>query len=128
MTIIASDYRPAKAVDRPVTLWQLDMADTEPNRHVVVPMLRDFLDGTKHHILLQADMGVFMPARGDVEGDDPEAAFRITAQGAHFGTRGRDVDLSQVKRRFDELAEREEYRELLDGAHLEHIVPPALAD
>lgn len=127
MTIITKN-RPEKAVGRDITLWQLDLADTEANRAALVPALREFLDGTKHHIVIQADMGVYMPSRGDIEGDSPEDAIRLTAQGAYFGTKGVESDLSQVARRLRGIASKPEYQELFADAHLEHIVPTALAD
>lgn len=128
MTII-QHAQPKAHHDRPTTLWQADLPCNDDTMSVIVPFLEEFKENTTKHILLQADTNVFMPARGDIEGDNPELAMRITVQGAYFGTKGRDEDLSKVRQRFDRvIRENHSYRLLDDDFHLAYLVHPAMED
>lgn len=128
MSIIQHD-QPKAVHDRPTTLWQADLPCNDDTLQVIVPFLEEFKADTRTHVLLQADSNVFMPARGDIEGDNPELAMRITVQGAHFGAKGREEDLSQVTRRFQKLIdENPAYAALAEDFHIAYLVHPAMED
>lgn len=100
---------PAKARRRTAVPWRLTIGKELTADEVRVVVHR-FLAGTKYHAVIQAYLGFGTTV---VEGD-------------YWGTYGREKDLSQVARRWDEVEA--DFPELIVDANVEYRVPPALAD
>lgn len=100
---------PSKVRNRPCTPWRLSVYK-EMTSDELQAIAAVFLHDTKHHTLIQANVyqGVTQ-----FEGD-------------YFGTRGRNKDLSQVAKRWEDVQER--FPELIVDAIIEYRVPGALLD
>lgn len=101
---------PKKARNRTCTPWRLSVSK-DLTLDELQALVAKFLANTKHHYVIS----------GDVTGMG--LSFIV---GDYWGTKGRDNDLSQVARRWDEVAE--DLGELMPDAVLEYRVPNALLD
>lgn len=100
---------PKKARNREATTWRLSIS-RELDLNELKAIAAVFLDGTKYHYLVQANV---YPGITQLDGD-------------YFGVRGRSKDLSQVARRWEEVEER--FPELFPDSVLEYRVPAGLLD
>lgn len=100
---------PSKARNRQCIPWRLSIGK-ELTSDELQAVAAVFLHKTEYHSLIQANV---YPGITQIEGD-------------YFGTRGRNKDLSQVARRWDEVQER--FPELIVDAIVEYRVPGALLD
>lgn len=109
MTAITRAPIPAKARDRSPVPWRFTTA-VELDADQVRAMAAVLLDGTEHHVLIQAYGG-----------------FGTTIfEGDYWNTKGRGKDLSQVAKRWELV--QETFPELIVDAVVEHRVPEALQD